>query len=75
MNSVTLYRVDPDKNMFRYYRLDIQTDLFNNECLVREWGRIGRGGQTRSIPFYTKEEAQAAFYKQQRAKERRGYAA
>jgi predicted DNA-binding WGR domain protein len=38
-------------------------------------GRIGSTGQTRSIPFFTPADAQAALDKQRRVKERRGYAA
>lgn len=37
MNAVTLYRIDPAKNMHRFYRLDVQPDLFGAWCLVREW--------------------------------------
>jgi predicted DNA-binding WGR domain protein len=75
MHSVTLYRIDQARNMQRFYRLDIQPDLFGNQCLIREWGRIGRGGQVRSTPCRTEEEAQVALHKQREAKERRGYAA
>jgi predicted DNA-binding WGR domain protein len=60
--------------MRRFYHLDIQPDLFGNQCLIRRWGRIGSGGQLRIIPYSTKGEAQVAFYKQPKAKERRGYA-
>ena len=73
--SVILYRIDPTRNMQRFYRLDIQPDLFGNQCLVREWGRIGRPGQVRSAPYPTSEEASVAFQKQWTTKERRGYAA
>ncbi len=59
--------------MHRFYRLDVQPDLFGQSCLMREWGRIGATGQERSIPFPTPDEAQAALDKQRRAKERRGY--
>ena len=59
--------------MHRYYRLDVQPDLFGAWCLMREWGRIGTTGRERSVPFPTPQEAQAALDKQCRAKERRGY--
>lgn len=61
--------------MQRFYHLDIRLDLLGNHCLVREWGRIGRPGQIRSVPYPTENEAQIAFQKQRAAKERRGYAA
>ncbi|MGI9069795.1 MAG: WGR domain-containing protein [Bryobacteraceae bacterium] len=38
-----------------------------------QWGRIGSSGQTRSLPFPTPQEAEAALDKQRRAKEHRGY--
>ena len=73
MNSLTLYRIDPSRNMRRFYRLDVQPDLFGQECLIREYGRIGRSGQTRIAPFPSISEAQAAFEKQRAVKERKGY--
>jgi predicted DNA-binding WGR domain protein len=75
MHSVTLYRIDQDRNMQRFYRLDLQPDLFGNYCLVREWGRIGRPGQVRRIPYSTEDKARYAFQKQRGAKEKRGYVA
>ncbi len=74
MSAITLHRSDPAKNLHRYYRLDVQPDLFGAWCFIREWGRIGRAGQVRSVPFPTPAEAQAASDRQRRAKERRGYA-
>ena len=74
-HSVILYRIDPARNMRRFYCLDIQPDLFGNQCLIREWGRIGRPGQMRSVPYPTDDDAQSAFQKQRATKERRGYAA
>ncbi len=73
MSGVVLYRLDPTRNMRRYYRLEIERDLFGAWCVVREWGRVGRAGQVRSAPFPTLSDAEAAMARQQRAKERRGY--
>ena len=73
MSAIVLYRIDPTKHMHRFYRLDVQPDLFGNWCVICEWGRIGSTGQTRGIPFPTPQEAEAALDKQRRAKERRGY--
>ncbi len=71
--SVRLCRIDQDKNMARFYRLVVERDLFGVWCLIREWGRIGRGGKMRMIPYPTPLEAQAALRKQRHAKEQRGY--
>jgi predicted DNA-binding WGR domain protein len=73
MHSITLYRVNPAKNMFRFYHVDIQSDLFGCQCVIREWGRIGRAGQTRIVPYPTITDAQAAFEKQKAVKEKKGY--
>ncbi len=74
MSAVVLTRTDPARNMARCYRLDVQRDLFGAWCCIREWGRIGsQAGQSRSIPFPTPDEAEAALERQRRAKLRRGY--
>ena len=73
MTAVVLRRIDAAKHMSRYYRLDVQPDLFGRSSFVREWGRIGRPGQVRRTPYPSPAEAEAAIKKQCRAKERRGY--
>ncbi len=73
MTVVVLYRIDPANRMHRYYRMDVQPDLFGEWCLVKEWGRIGSAGQTRSVPFSTPHDAEVALDRQRQAKERRGY--
>jgi predicted DNA-binding WGR domain protein len=74
MSAVVLYRVDPSRNMSRFYRLDVQPELFGSWLLIREWGGIGRPGRTRVASFATSAEAQDALHRQRRAKESRGYA-
>jgi predicted DNA-binding WGR domain protein len=66
MTALTLRRSDPIRNMHRYYRLDVQLDLFGAWCFIREWGRIGQAGQTRTVPYPTSREAQAALDRQRR---------
>jgi predicted DNA-binding WGR domain protein len=73
MTAVILYRVDASRNMRRFYRLDIQRELFGFWQLMREWGRIGRPGQTRVQSYATFDEAYAAFHRQRRTREKRGY--
>ena len=73
MSAVILYRIDSTRRMHRYYRMDVQPDLFGAWCLMREWGRIGSSGQTRSLPFPTPQDAEAALHRQRMMKERRGY--
>jgi predicted DNA-binding WGR domain protein len=57
----------------RFDRLNVQPDLFGQWCVIREWGRIGRAGQVREVPFATAADALEALAQQQRMKERRGY--
>ena len=73
MTGMTLIRRDPARNLHRYYRLDVQPDLFGAWCLIREWGRVGQGGQMRSTPYPSTDAAQTALERQRRRKERRGY--
>jgi predicted DNA-binding WGR domain protein len=74
VDAITLRRTDAGRNMFRFYRLDVQPDLFGAWCVLREWGRIGAAGQTRTVPYPTPTEAEVALLCQRRAKEQRGYA-
>ena len=43
---IVLTRSDPDRNMHRFYALDVTPTLFGNWAMIVEWGRIGspRGG-------------------------------
>lgn len=63
MNAITMHR---------FYRLDVQRDLFWQWCLIREWGSLGRAGQTRIAAFPTQVEAQVAIDRQRQVKARRG---
>ena len=74
MSAVLLHRVDPSRNVRRFYRLGVEPDLFGFWLLLCEWGRIGRSGQMRVVSFATLDEAYLALHRQRRAKERRGYA-
>lgn len=74
MSALTLRRIDADRRMSRYYRLDVQPDLFGGFDLVREWGRIGSPGRVSAILYPTQDAAIAALARQRQAKERRGYA-
>jgi predicted DNA-binding WGR domain protein len=71
---VELRRRDPAKNMRRFYRLDVQPDLFGGVLLMKEWGRIGAHG--RMVAERYESEALAALALQQHVerKRRKGYA-
>lgn len=50
-----IQRVDPNRNMARYYELSLEPTLFGEISLVRAWGRIGRRGQRRVDLFSTEK--------------------
>ena len=73
MSATTLTRRDPARNMHRYYRFEVQRDMFGHWCVIREWSRIGSVGQVRTVPYPTPAEAEAALERQRRKNERGGY--
>ena len=74
MSLVQLRRVDPARNMARFYNLTVYADLFGQWWLVSEHGRIGSPGRVMTYPFPGLDEAAAALTRLWRAKVRRGYA-
>ena len=74
MTVLHLPRTDLTKNMARYYRLDVQPDLFGGWSLWREWGRMGHSGTVRLDPYPDQTAAEAARTRLAEAKARRGYA-
>ena len=69
MSAIALHRIDAARQMRRFYRMDIQPDLFGGFSLVREFGRIGQPGHLRLASFDTEAEAAAALARQQRARD------
>ena len=69
-----LRRIDPARNMRRYYRMAIHCDLFGQASLVREWGRIGSRGQMMVETHPDEGRAINALMKLARTKQRKGYA-
>jgi predicted DNA-binding WGR domain protein len=67
------HRIDPARNMRRFYTLAIQPTLFGGASVIRNWGRIGAGGQSMMETFDAIEEADGAFDRLERSKRRRGY--
>lgn len=68
-----LHRIDPDRNMRRFYALAIQPTLFGGASVVRNWGRIGTAGQSMMQTFDAIGEADGALSRLARSKRRRGY--
>jgi predicted DNA-binding WGR domain protein len=70
---ILIERINPAKNMARYYAMDISETLFGEACLVRRWGRIGTAGQSVTHHFENEVEAVNLFLKLIRQKRARGY--
>lgn len=70
---MTLERIDKARNMARFYRLSIAETLFGEWALIREWGRIGRQGQSREHWCASRNEAEALLESQCAARRKRGY--
>ncbi|WP_165915128.1 WGR domain-containing protein [Rhizobium sp. PP-F2F-G48] len=68
-----LTRIDPERNMARFYLLSLQPTLFGDVSLLRNWGRIGTGGRTKIDTYDEAEAASAACDRLERSKRRRGY--
>ncbi len=72
-SALLLHRIDPARNMRRFYRLDVLPDLFGGVLLMKQWGRIGSRGQCQTRRFEDATTAYAALLAQAQRKERRGY--
>lgn len=66
-------RVDPDRNMARFYTLAIEPTLFGTPRLLRRWGRIGTSGRTMVHHFEREEDAVALFLDLLRERRAHGY--
>lgn len=73
MRDVALRRIDPDKNMARFYAIAIERTLFGDWAVVRRWGRIGTGGRAMETWFSEPSLALARADQHEAAKRRRGY--
>ena len=70
---VEMRRIDPSRNMRRFYLMQVQPDLFGGVSLIREWGRIGRRGRVLVEHHADEGEAVTALNGMARVKARRGY--
>lgn len=70
---VLLYRVDLSRNMHRFYAVGLDTDLFGDVVVVREWGRIGTVGRRRLDLYADLNAGVGAWSRMIETKRRRGY--
>lgn len=69
-----LRKIDPTKNMRRFYRLSVEPTLFGDFALVREWGRVGaKRGRIKEDWLPTAQEAQNALALALKVRLNRGY--
>ncbi len=68
-----LHRIDPARNMARFYRLSIEPNLFGGVSLVRTWGRIGGASRMKIENFDGPADATGSFARLEHSKRRRGY--
>jgi predicted DNA-binding WGR domain protein len=73
MTAITLTRIDSRCNIARFYKLDVQPTLFGEWSLVREWGRIGRGGTVRVEAHPSRGKADQALISKWAQRQARGY--
>jgi predicted DNA-binding WGR domain protein len=71
--GVMLRRIDPAKNMARFYAMEVQLDLFGAIMLMKQWGRHGTGGRIAGEPYASVALAVNALERQAARKRRRGY--
>lgn len=69
----SLVRVDAKVNMWRFYDITVQPDLFGGAALMRRWGRLGTPGMLRLDLFPDAGAAANALARLERSKLRRGY--
>lgn len=68
-----LERVDPDRNMRRFYRMTIENDIFGGTRLIRIWARIGTRGCQQVNVHADEGRAISALMEFAQKKIRRGY--
>lgn len=73
MEPFALTRIDPSRNMARFYAVSIEPSLFGDVALVRRWGRIGTHGSQAIELYASAAEAGERQVLIETAKRRKGY--
>jgi predicted DNA-binding WGR domain protein len=68
-----LHRIDQDRNMARFYGIEVKRNLFGDVCVLRSWGRIGTFGRTNIETCASAEDAARTASRTLCQKMRRGY--
>jgi len=72
-DRIKLRRIDPAKNMRRFYLMTVQRDLFGGATLIKEWGRIGYAGKLQRSHHSDEGQAVDALATLAQQKFKRGY--
>jgi predicted DNA-binding WGR domain protein len=70
---IVLHNHVPERNLHRFYALQVAPNLFGDWSLVRSWGCIGTPGRQRISWHDTRDAAEQACGRLLQAKQRRGY--
>lgn len=73
LQIIHLHRIDPSRNMARFYRVTIEKTLFDETIVRRCWGRIGTRGRSLIHIVQESDEAEALATELCQGKRRRGY--
>lgn len=66
-------RIDPTRNMARFYVLSLEPTLFGEVAVLRHWGRLGTRGRLVSSLHATAAEARSVLGRHVERRQRRGY--
>jgi predicted DNA-binding WGR domain protein len=67
------FRIDPAKNIRRFWLAHVTPTLLGGWSLIREWGRCGQPGTVKASSFESEEEARRAERQGIRRRELHGY--
>lgn len=70
---MVFFRIDPAKNIRRFWLSTVTPTLLGSWSLVREWGRVGQPGTVKASTFESEDEARRAERQGIRKRERHGY--
>ena len=73
MHSTVLQRIAAEKNMARFYVVEVEPTLLEDWAVVRSWGRIGARGRSKESWFDDRLSAAASAERLEAAKRHRGY--
>lgn len=66
-------KICPLQNMQRFYSVSVCQNLFGEWCVIRNWGRIGTGGQSLQQTVDDKAQAIEIFARFTQTRRQRGY--